>query len=49
MNAIEAAFIAFVATEPELRTSAVGKPWLSFNAGVGEGDARHAMGARRLL
>lgn len=36
---IECAFFAFLPSEPEgLRTSAAGKPWLAFSAGVGEGD-----------
>jgi single-strand DNA-binding protein len=38
MNGIEAAFIARVGTEPELKTSAAGKPWAAFNAAVGSGD-----------
>ena len=35
---IECAFIAFLPADPELRTSQAGKPFLTFNAGVGEGD-----------
>jgi single-stranded DNA-binding protein len=37
--AIEAAFTAFIANSPELRTSQAGKSYLTFTAGVGEGDA----------
>jgi single-strand DNA-binding protein len=37
---VECAFVAFLPSAPDaLRTSAAGKPWLSFNCGVGEGDA----------
>jgi single-stranded DNA-binding protein len=38
MHGIEAAFTAKVGTEPELKTSSTGKPWLAFNAAVGSGD-----------
>lgn len=36
---IECAFLAFLPAAPELRTSAAGKPLLTFSAGVGEGEA----------
>ena len=36
---IECTFWGLLPSEPDgLRTSAAGKPWLAFNAGVGEGD-----------
>ena len=36
---IETAFVGFLPSAlDELRTSAAGKHWVSFNAGVGEGD-----------
>ena len=39
MNGIEAAFVGSIGTAPELRTSKSGKPWCSFSARVGEGEA----------
>jgi single-strand DNA-binding protein len=39
MNTIECAFTGRVGTEPELRTSAAGKPWLRFSVAVGADDA----------
>jgi len=38
MRDIEAAFVAHVGSEPELKTSAAGKPWTSVNVAVGDGD-----------
>ena len=38
MNGIEAAFIARVGTEPELKTSQTGKAWTAFSACVSDGD-----------
>jgi single-strand DNA-binding protein len=38
MHGIECAFMAKVGTEPELKMSSAGKPWLGFNAAVGSGD-----------
>src|SRR5262245_56000667 len=37
MTGIETAFIARIGTEPELKTSAAGKPWASFRACVSDG------------
>ncbi len=39
MKTIESAFIGRVGTEPELRTSAAGKPRAAFNVAVGQDDA----------
>lgn len=40
-SSIECAFTAFLASEPDgLRTSKAGNPWLSFSAGVGDGDGK---------
>ena len=38
MKDIEAAFVARVGSELELKTSAAGKPWTSVNVAVGDGD-----------
>jgi single-strand DNA-binding protein len=38
VNGIEAALIARLGKEPELRRSRDGKPWLPLNVAVGEGD-----------
>jgi single-stranded DNA-binding protein len=38
MNGSEAAFIARVVTEPELKTSQAGKAWTAFSACVSDGD-----------
>jgi len=37
MKDIEAAFVARVGSELELKTSAAGKPWTSVNVAVGDG------------
>jgi len=37
-GAIEAAFIGRLAQDPELRTSAAGKPWARLSMAVGNGD-----------
>jgi single-stranded DNA-binding protein len=39
MNAIEACFTARVTSDPESRMSQAGKPWMKFNAAIGEGEA----------
>jgi single-strand DNA-binding protein len=39
MNTIECAFTGRVGTEPELKTSAAGKPWLRFSVAVGADDS----------
>ncbi|MBL8845462.1 MAG: single-stranded DNA-binding protein [Hyphomicrobium zavarzinii] len=36
---IEAAFIGRVGSDPELKTSAEGKPWAAFNVAVGKDEA----------
>ena len=46
-GAIEAAFIGRVGQDPELKTSAAGKPWARFSV-AGEGG-RDAMGQRGRL
>jgi hypothetical protein len=38
VNAIEACFTARVASDPESRMSQAGKPWMKFNAAIGEGE-----------
>ena len=38
ISGIETAFIANVGSEPELKTSAAGKPWAAFSACVGDGE-----------
>jgi single-stranded DNA-binding protein len=38
MNAIEACFTARVTSDPESRMSQAGKPWMKFNAAIGEGE-----------
>ena len=37
-GSIETAFISRVGTEPEMKTSAAGKPWLRFSAAVGKDE-----------
>jgi single-strand DNA-binding protein len=37
-DAIEAAFIGRLGSDPELRTSQAGKPWCRFSVAIGEGD-----------
>ena len=40
MTGIEAAFLAFIASDPDpLRTSASGTAWMGFNCGVHDGNA----------
>jgi single-strand DNA-binding protein len=39
MNTIECAFAGRVGTEPELKTSAAGKPWLRFSVAAGQDDS----------
>jgi single-strand DNA-binding protein len=38
VNAIEAAFMGRLGSDPELRTSQAGKPWCRFSVAIGEGD-----------
>jgi single-strand DNA-binding protein len=38
ISGIETAFIANVGSEPEMKTSAAGKPWAAFSACVGDGE-----------
>jgi len=38
MNSIEACFTGRVTSDPESRLSQAGKPWMKFNAAIGEGE-----------
>lgn len=37
MNGIETAFVGRIANEPEIKTSAAGKPWMAINVALGQG------------